>query len=257
MSFLNQASSQSSQSNKSCIVITGGESGIGLELVKGFTSQGHQVIIVGKKQDKLDQAKACCSQLVTILCDVSIEEQRVQLMQRLSSDFPQVNVLINNAAIDRIPPPLSQTSDHDWELYKEEIATNLIAPIHLSILFLPHLTQKPQAMIINVTDEKAFVPCAREPAYSASKAGLHSFTLSLRHQLKDTSVVVVEMIPPLVDTEMLPSSQRGRGIKPELFAQSALKQLGEGAIEIGYENEKVFRASRDELDKLFCEKNKQ
>eukprot|EP01034_Spumella_vulgaris_P041211 gene41211-51014_t len=115
MSFLNPSSSQSSQQNKSCIVITGGESGIGLELAKGFMSQGHQVIAVGKRQEKLDQAKSCCSQLVTILCDVSIEEQRIQLIQKLSTEFPQVNVLINNAAVDRIPPPLSQTSDHDWE----------------------------------------------------------------------------------------------------------------------------------------------
>jgi uncharacterized oxidoreductase len=237
-------------------VITGGESGIGLELAKGFMSQGHQVIAVGKNQEKLDKAKSCCSQLVTILCDVGIEEQRIQLIQKLSTEFPQVNVLINNAAVDRIPPPLSQTSDHDWELYKEEINTNLIAPIHLSILFLPHLTKMAQAMIINVTDEKAFVPCAREPAYSASKAGLHSFTLSLRHQLKDTSVVVVEFIPPAVDTDLLPASQRERGIKPEVFAQSALQQLSEGAIEIGYQNEKIFRASRDELDKIFLEKNK-
>ncbi len=173
MSFLNQASSQQSQQNKSCIVITGGASGIGLELGKGFMSQGHQVIAVDKNQDKLDKAKSCCSQLVTILCDISIEEQRVQLAQRLFTEFPQVNVLLNNAGVDRIPPPLSQTSDHDWEVYKEEIHTNLVAPIHLSVLFLPHLTQKAQAMIINVTDTKAFVPCAREPAYSAAKGKSH------------------------------------------------------------------------------------
>jgi len=257
MSFLQQGSSQSSQSNKSCIVITGAESGIGLEMAKGFMSQGHQVIAVGRRQEKLDQAKSMCSQLVTILCDVSIEEQRVQLMQRLKSEFPQVNVLINNAAVDRQHPPLSQTSDHDWESYKDEINTNLIAPIHLSILFLPHLTQKQHAMIINVTDEKAFVPSAREPAYSASKAGLHSFNLSLRHQLKDTSVVVVEMIPPLVETDLLLPSQKGKGIKPEEFAQHALQQLQEGAIEIGYHNEKIFRGSRDELDRMFDEINKQ
>ncbi len=94
--------------------------------------------------------------------------------------------------------------------------------------------------------------------YHFFTASLHSFTLSLRLQLKDTSVIVVEMIPPVVDTDLLPSSQqREKGIKPSEFAQSALQQLREGALEIGYGNEKVFRASRDELDKMFLEINKQ
>jgi len=256
MSFLNPGMSQHSQQDKSCIVITGAESGIGLELAKVFISQGHQVIGVGKRQDKLDAAKSQCSQLITVLCDLNIENERVAMVQKLFSDFPQVNVLINNAGVDRFPPPLSQTSDHDWACYKEEIEINLIAPIHLSILFAPHLTQKGNAMIVNVTDEKAFVPSAREPAYSAAKAGLHSFTLSLRHQLKDTPISVVEFIPPVVDTEMLPSHMRGRGIKPDVFAQSAVQQLYENKIEIGYGNEKIFRASREELDKHFEDMNK-
>jgi uncharacterized oxidoreductase len=225
-------------------------------MAKLFLSHGHQVIAVGKRQEKLDEAKAMCSELITVLSDISVESQRVSLMQRITSEFPQVNVFINNAAVNRFPAPLTQASDQDWEVYKEEINTDLIAPIHLAILFLPHLVQKEHSLIVNVTCETAFVPVAIEPAYSASKAGLHSFTLSLRHQLKDTPVEVVEFIPPLVDTEMLPQRWKERAISPDEFSKHAVQQLLDGGKpEIGYKNENIFRASRDELDSLFTEWN--
>lgn len=161
MSFLKQT--------KSSILITGAESGIGFEMAKAFVSQGHQVIAVGRRQEKLDEAKSSIPDLITIYSDLSIENQRVSLMQRVASEFPQISVLVNNAAVNHFPAPMSQATEQDWEKYKEEINTNLIAPIHLSILFLPHLVHKPHAMIVNVTCETAFVPVAVEPAYSASK----------------------------------------------------------------------------------------
>jgi uncharacterized oxidoreductase len=241
--------------NKSCIVITGAESGIGLSMAKIFVSQGHQVIAVGKRQEKLDEAKSLCPQLITVFSDLSIENQRVALMQRITADFPQVNVLINNAAVNRFPAPITQATEQDWEVYKEEINTDLIAPIHLAILFLPHLVQKQNSLIVNVTCETAFVPVAIEPAYSASKAGMHSFTLSLRHQLRDTPVQVIEVIPPLVDTDMLPTRWKDRAISPDEFSKHAVQQLLEDKPEVGYKNEKIFRASRDELDALFNEWN--
>jgi len=255
MSFLNPRSSQASQENKSCIVITGAESGIGLELSKIFLSQGHIVVGVGKNKDKLDAAMTQCPQLVTILCDIGIEKDRVALVEKLSKDFPQVNVLINNAAVNRFPPSLTEVSDEDWKVFQEELNTDLTAPMHLSTLFVPFLKQKQNAMIVNVTCETAFVPVAKEPIYSVAKAGLHALTLVLRFQLKDASVHVVEMIPPLVDTDMLPSQWKHKAIKADLFAQSAVEQLEQGALEIGYHNEKIFRGDRDTLDGLFREWN--
>jgi len=256
MSFLNPRSSQSTQQNKACIVITGGESGIGLELAKGFMNQGHQVIVVGKKQDKLDELKAECTQIVTILCDIGSDLERVNLMQRLSAEYPQVNVLINNAAVNRFPPPLVNCNNEEWAKFKEEISTDLVAPMHLSTLFIPYLVKRDNALIVNVSCETAFVPVSREPIYSAAKAGLHALTLVLREQLKSTSVGVVEMIPPLVDTDMLPEKWKGRAIKAETFAESALEQLCEGAIEIGYHNEKVYRGTAEEREAILADWNK-
>jgi uncharacterized oxidoreductase len=256
MSFLNTRSTQSSQQNKSCIVITGGESGIGLELTKGLLSQGHQVIIVGKRQDKLDEAKTELSQVVTILCDISSDVERVNLMQRLSAEYPQVNVLINNAAVNHFPPPLAECTDQEWTRFKEAIDVDLVAPMHLSTLFIPYLIQRENALIVNVTCETAFIPVSREPIYSAAKAGLHALTLILRHQLMGSNVSVVEMIPPLVDTEMLPEKWRARSIKADIFAKSALEQLMDGAIEIGYHNEKIYRSSEEQREKIFNEWNK-
>jgi uncharacterized oxidoreductase len=230
MSFLK------SQQNKSCIVITGGESGIGIELAKGFMSE--------------------FAQLVTILCDISSDVERVNLMQRLSVEYPQVNVLINNAAVNHFPSPLVNCTDQEWSQFKEAIEVDLVAPMHLSTLFIPYLIQRDNALIVNVTCETAFVPVSREPIYSAAKAGLHALTLMLRHQLMDSNVSVVEMIPPLVDTEMLPEQWRARSIKADIFVKSALEQLLDSAIEIGYHNEKIYRGSEEQREQIYKEWNK-
>ncbi len=154
---------------KSSILITGGGSGIGLSLAKQFIALGHEVIAVGRTQSKLDSAKAECPKLITFTADISNEKGRNDLLQRIVNDYPQVNVLVNNAAVIRRPPPLSNVKPKDWSPLLEEININLVGLIHLSLLFLPHLNQKPKAMIVNVSSVVAFTTYASAPIYTVTK----------------------------------------------------------------------------------------
>ncbi len=162
MSFLNS-------SDKSSVLITGGSSGIGFALAKCLACQGHEVIIVDKHQEKLDCAKSNCSKISTICMDLGDDNGRKALKEQVIAQFPQVNVLINGACVNNNPPPLIESTESDWALHKEELQVNLMAPMHLSVLFLPHLVQKPNAMVINVTSIFAFFPIASHPTFCAAK----------------------------------------------------------------------------------------
>lgn len=134
------------------ILITGGGSGIGLAFAKRFTNRGHQVIICGRRETQLQQAQQEVPLLHYIIGDVETEEGRQALASSVVERFPDINVLVNNAGIqNRLPPLADQASGNFWQQHKTEIAINLEAPIHLSILLLPHLLSKPSAQIVNVT----------------------------------------------------------------------------------------------------------
>jgi uncharacterized oxidoreductase len=249
MSFLNSG-------KKSTIVITGVGSGIGLALAKNLASLGHKVIGVERDQAKIQGCKAHVSDCWVY--DIGVEADRVNLIERIKSQCPDVNVLINNAGVNNFVPPLKDTTESDWALHKEELNVNLVAPIHLSILLLPHLVSKEHGLIINVTDVLAFVPAARFPTYCATKAALHSFTMSMRHQLRDTSVKVIELIPPMCDTAMLPADQKGQAVDPTEFAKHAVEQVLKDVPEVGFRgSEKIIRGPRDDLDAQFQEWNQQ
>eukprot|EP01034_Spumella_vulgaris_P033304 gene33303-41098_t len=171
-----------SGTDKNHDIQTGGASGIGLALSTRLIALGHTVIAAGRRQTQLDQAKAANPKLNTVQGDIGSDAGRIELHQKVIKAFPNVNVLINNAAIaDFGAPPLKDTTPAAWEQHKAEIETNLVGTIHLAILFLPHLTTKSQALIINNTSIVGYFPFAGAATYSATKAGLHSFTLSLRH----------------------------------------------------------------------------
>ncbi|GAB3642443.1 SDR family oxidoreductase [Spirosoma arcticum] len=179
---------------------------------------------------------------------------RVALFNWVRSDFPQVNVLINNAGIQRRMPLTSGSGN--WSESQAEIAINLEAPLHLSTLFIPHLQQKPKAAIINVTSGLAFVPGAFAPIYSATKAALHSFTMSLRHQLSGTSVAAIELVPPAVNTDLGGAGLHTFGVPVGDFADAMMKGLEAGALEIGYGTSEKYRtASRQEIDETFRQMN--
>ncbi|MCW3105888.1 MAG: family oxidoreductase [Segetibacter sp.] len=181
------------------ILITGGTSGIGLAFAEEFLGLGNKVIICGRRENRLAEIERKHQGIVTRVCDVAEVKDREDLAGWVMSNYPDVNVLMNNAGVQLLT---DLTRPVDLNRVNSEIATNLTAPIHLSSLFAQHLSTKQEAAIINISSGLAFVPIAFMPVYCATKAAIHSITLSLRHQLKNTPVKVFEIAPPAVDTEL-------------------------------------------------------
>src|SRR5262249_14765407 len=144
-------------------------------------------------------------------------------------DFPAIDVLVNNAGIQRYP---LLTETEPWTETAQEIAINLEAPIHLSRLFVGHLRTRPNAAIINVTSGLSFVPRVKSPVYCATKAGLHSFTLSLRHQLAGTGISVIEIIPPAVNTDLGGPGLHTFGVNVDEFADDVMARVAKGETEV-------------------------
>jgi len=234
-----------------CVLITGGGTGIGLALAKRFWSAGSKVIICGRREERLAAAQRELPGLVAIPCDVAHERERIRLAERVLGEFPEVDVLVNNAGIQNRPPPLTETQD--WKAYEREISTNLAAPIHLSMLFLQHLAGKSEAAVINITSGLAFAPISFMPTYCATKAALHSFTLSLRHQVRDTAISVIEIVPPKVQTDLGGIGLHDDGAPLEEFTDHVWSELGAGKLEFGFGfSERNRLASREVLDQVFA-----
>jgi len=183
------------------ILITGGGSGIGYELTKQLTALGNTILITGRNQAKMDRAKAVFPRIHTFQSDVSDPDAIATLYEKVTKQFPDLNILINNAGIMRA------INVHDkagsLEDITREIEINLNGPIRMVKQFLAHLKTKSEAAIMNVSSGLAFVPLPISPVYCATKAGLHSFTESLRVQLKNTKVKVFELAPPATHTPLL------------------------------------------------------
>jgi uncharacterized oxidoreductase len=183
------------------ILITGGGSGIGYELTKQLAVLGNTILITGRDQARMDRAKAALPRIHTFQSDVSDPKAIKTLYEEVTKQFPELNILINNAGIMR------KINVHDkagsLEDITREIEINLSGPIRMVKQFLPHLKTKSEAAIMNVSSSLAFVPLPISPVYCATKAGLHSFTESLRVQLKNTKVKVFELAPPATQTALL------------------------------------------------------
>jgi uncharacterized oxidoreductase len=205
------------------VLITGGSMGIGFSLAEEFVKAGNEVIICGRREDKLTEAKAILPQLTTMVCDVAKAEDREALYNWAICKFPDLNILVNNAGIQR---RVDFKKGIEGVISKEdEVDINFKATIELSAWFIPEFLKRKEAAIINVSSGLGFIPIAFAPVYCATKAAVHSFSISLRHQLKDTSIKVFEIIPPIVDTD-LDRGARGpvnRGISP--------KEVGIGSME--------------------------
>ncbi|EYF05702.1 SDR family oxidoreductase [Chondromyces apiculatus] len=233
------------------VLITGGGSGIGLAFAQRFLAAGSKVIVCGRRQDKLDEAKSQHPGLHTYATDVATEADRIALVERVTRDFPDLNVLVNNAGIQRRTDFLE--TREPWRDAAQEIAINLEAPIHLSSLMIPHLIRQQRPALVNVSSGLAFVPSTFAPVYGATKAALHSFTMSLRAQLADTPIEVVEIVPPAVNTDLGGKGLHTFGEPLDTYADAVMKRLDEGELEIGYGfAEKARKASREELDQLFA-----
>ncbi|CCH53206.1 short-chain dehydrogenase/reductase SDR [Fibrisoma limi BUZ 3] len=211
------------QTTKNTILITGGSSGIGLAMAETFIKAGNEVIICGRRGSKLAEVRQQFPQLHTRVCDVSKKAEREELFQWAVSEFPHINMLVNNAGIQKEVNFLTGAP----ELYEDEseIETNLTASIHMAALFIPHfLQQKTECAVVNITSGLAFIPL-----YCSTKAALHSFSMSLRSQLADTNVRVFEIAPPIVKTELHREAkarkQSERGIPASEVAEAAIKAL--------------------------------
>lgn len=209
------------------VLITGGGAGIGLSLAKAFQQAGNEVIICGRNLDTLAKAAADVTGIEFAQCDIGSYDS----VRALADEFAaQVNVLVNNASISKVIDFLASGSTFDER--NEEVNINLAGTLCMLQLFLPSLQIQPQAAIVNVTSALAFIPSADRPIYCATKAALHSLSLSLRHQLRGTSIQVFELIPPLTDTPMAADVHGIPKLAPDKVAQALLEGMARDCLEI-------------------------
>jgi Short-chain dehydrogenase involved in D-alanine esterification of lipoteichoic acid and wall teichoic acid (D-alanine transfer protein) len=235
------------------VLITGGASGIGFALAERFLRAGSEVILCGRREEKLREAREKYPDIRIHACDLANESDRLALLDRMEKEFPRLNVLVNNAGIQL---RVSLAEPREWDRIRQEIAINFEAPVHLSMLFLPRLLEQPRAAIINVTSGLGFSPLARVPVYSATKAAMHSFTLSLRQQLSGTPIQVIEIIPPAVDTDLGGPGLHTFGVPIDEFVDAVIPRIEAGELEVAYGfAQKASHASRQDLDALFRQMN--
>ena len=230
------------------ILITGGASGIGLGLTKRFIEENNTVIICGRREEVLKEATEKFPSVISRVCDLTNEQDRIDLFNWISDNHPDLNVLVNNAGIQN----WMNISDSDFYTKSvNEINTNILAPIHLTTLFL---NLKSPDTIINVTSGLAFVQLSKVPVYCATKAFLRSFTLSLRHILKSRNIEVIEMIPPALDTDL-----GGKGIhdgQPPVsdFVEAVFSQMKEGKSELTFGFSEIMHKADPEVIRSTFEK---
>lgn len=207
------------------ILITGGTSGIGKGLAERLVALGNKVIVCGRRQQRLEQLKDSYPDIDVITCDVMDSKSRVLLAEKVAREYPELNVLINNAGIQ-----LAQdlTRPVDLANVEQEVDTNFVAPVHLSSLLVDHLKLQPNAAIVNISSGLAYTPLAFMPVYCATKAAVHSWSMSLRKQLDATSVRVYEIAPPSVDTEL---GYQRREDKTKSHGGMPISEFVDGAIE--------------------------
>lgn len=225
------------------ILITGGASGIGLGLTERFLKENNTVIICGRRESVLQEVVEKYPSVITKVCDLSSQTERLELFDWVADNHSDLNVLVNNAGIQNW---MNISDSNFYEKANTEITTNVLAPIHLTSLFV---NLKSLNTIINVTSGLAFVQLSKVPVYCATKAFFHSFTLSLRHQLKEKNIEVIEMIPPALNTDL-----GGKGLhdgQPPVsdFVDAVFHQMAEGKTELTFGFSEVMSKATPEVIK--------
>lgn len=235
------------------ILITGGGSGIGRGLAESLHALGNTVIIAGRRQHALDETTAANPGMKSLRLDIEHAAAIRDFAAQAVAAFPSLNVLINNAGIMRAEKLLAQQPNlADAESI---VTTNLLGPIRLTAALLPHLEKRPQAAIMNVSSGLAFLPLALTPTYCATKAAIHSYTLSLRYQLRNTGIEVLELIPPYVQTDLMSGAEDPRAMPLKQFISEVMEILKQQPTpsEICVENVKRLRfaAESGKFDLIF------
>ena len=218
------------------VFISGGSAGIGLEIAKLFSANGNKVIINGRDQHRLDLALQQLEGASAIQGDLSVESERIRIAAKLSADYPDVNVIINNAGA-AYTYSLTE-SGKAYEYAKDEITTNYLSIIHFTELLLPVLKTRESA-VVNVTSIVGLFPRTGVATYAASKAALHFYTQSLRDSLSDTNVHVFELLPPLVNTEFSAAIGGANGIPPKEVAEELLSAFENNQYDVPVGQTKV------------------
>ena len=231
------------------VFITGGTSGIGSAFAQQFLKAGSKVIICGRREERLNKLKEENPSIITKVSDVSVADDREEVARWVIEHHPEVNILINNAGVQLLA---DLTKPVELDRINMEVETNLVAPIHLSSLFAQHLQSKQEAAIINISSGLAFVPLAFMPVYCATKAAIHSLTLSMRYQLKDSTVKVFEIAPPAVDTELgsdrrVDKNESHGGMPVQEFIEQAMHAIETDEYECAIGTSKNSREKREAL----------
>ena len=183
------------------LLITGGGSGIGRGLAEAFHALGNKVVIAGRRQQVLNETTAANPGMTSLMLDIEDPASIRAFAQQVATEYPELNVLVNNAGIMKVED--LQHPPANLDVAEQTIAINLLGPIRLTAALLPLLRKQQQSTIMTVSSGLAFVPIAPTPTYCATKAAIHSYTQSLRFQLRSTTTEVLELIPPYVATELM------------------------------------------------------
>ncbi len=232
------------------ILITGGASGIGLGLTQRFIEENNTVIICGRREDALTEVAEKYPSVITKVCDLSVEAERIALYDWVAEHHSDLNVLVNNAGIQNW---MNVTDADFFERAKAEIVTNIEAPIHLTTLFI---NLSSLDTILNVTSGLSFVPLAKVPVYSATKAFFHSFTQSIQYLLKVKGIEVIEIIPPALNTDLGGKGLHDAAPPVSAFIEAIFNQLKEGKTELTFGfSEAMANANKEDLKVAFGRMN--
>jgi uncharacterized oxidoreductase len=236
----------------STIFITGGTSGIGRGLAGAFHERGNQVIVSGRREDRLRELSKAHPGMRYHVLDVADAAAIREVAAKAIAETPAIDCVINNAGVQvRFDFAPGKAADEGAIL--EEINVNLVGAIRVAAAFIPHLSGRPGATLVNVSSGLAFVPMAGTPVYCATKAAIHAWTLCLRRQLRDTGIRVIELIPPFTATELGGPGKlawsRARGREPmalDAFIAETMRELeadaGADEIAVG-EAKRLFAAA--------------
>lgn len=217
------------QLNNNTIFITGGTSGIGRALAEAFHRRGNQIIIAGRRKELLDEVTRANPGMDAVELDVADAAQIQHVASRLIARYPKLNVVINNAGIMPFDDAGGALDDAKAVHLVE---TNLLGPVRVSAAFIAHLKRQPQAWLINNSSVLAYVPLAATALYSATKAAIHSYSLSQRFMLRNTSVRVLEIAPPWVDTDLVHKSGDPRAMPLDAFIAQTMDKLSTATDEV-------------------------